>query len=148
MLCPRCKKSETQVIDSRESDNYIIRRRRECLKCKYRFTTYERIVQPQITVIKKDGSKEPFSRKKILVGVYKACTDRPVDETKIEELADEIEEEIVKEEKNQVESRQIGKWVVERLRKLDEVAYLRFVSVYKSFGSAKTFAKEIKKLSK
>ncbi len=148
MLCPHCKKSETQVIDSRESDEYIIRRRRECLGCGHRFTTYEKIESPQAMVIKKDKTKEPFSREKILTGVSKACTDRPVPESKIEQLADEIEEKVNELESDEVESRQIGEWVIERLKKLDEVAYLRFVSVYKSFGSAKTFAKEIRKLNR
>jgi transcriptional repressor NrdR len=147
MLCPRCKKSETQVVDSRNSDEYVIRRRRECLACSYRFTTYEKIESPQIMVIKKDKTKEPFSREKILTGVYKACTDRPVPQIKIDKLVDEIEEKVNELDSDEITSKEIGEWVIEKLKKVDEVAYIRFVSVYRSFGSAKTFAKEIKKLN-
>lgn len=148
MLCPHCKKSETQVIDSRESDEHIIRRRRECLDCSHRFTTYEKIESPQVMVIKKDNTKQPFTREKIITGVYRACTNRPVPEIKIERLADEIAELVSGQENDEVTSKQIGDWVMERLKVLDEVAYLRFVSVYKGIGSAETFAKEIQKLNK
>jgi len=147
MLCPKCKKTETNVIDSRESGDYVIRRRRECPNCKNRFTTYEKIESPQIMVIKKNGNRQPFSREKIVTGVYRACAGRPVPEIKIEKLADEIEEAVNEMDNDEIESKRIGSLIIERLKKLDEVAYLRFVSVYKSFGSAKTFAKEIQNLN-
>lgn len=147
MLCPKCRKAETNVIDSRESGDYVIRRRRECPKCKNRFTTYEKIESPQVMVIKKNGNRQPFSREKIVTGVYRACTGRPVPQIKIEKLADEIEEVVNEQESDEIESKEIGSLVIDRLKKLDEVAYLRFVSVYKSFGSAKTFAKEIQNLN-
>jgi transcriptional repressor NrdR len=148
MLCPKCKKNETNVIDSRDSGDYVIRRRRECPKCKNRFTTYEKIESPQVMVIKKNGNKQPFSREKIVTGVYRACTGRPVPEIKIENLADEIEEKVNERESDEINSKEIGGMVIEKLKKIDEVAYLRFASVYKSFGSAKTFAKEIQNLNK
>jgi transcriptional repressor NrdR len=148
MLCPKCRKEETQVIDSRESGDYVIRRRRECPKCNHRFTTYEKIESPQIMVIKKNDTKQPFSREKIVTGVYRACTGRPVPELKIEKLADEIEEKLNELDSDEITSKKIGEMVIKRLKKIDEVAYLRFASVYKSFGSAKTFAKEIQNLNK
>lgn len=148
MLCPKCKKSETQVIDSRESSEYVVRRRRECPSCAHRFTTYEKIESPQVMVVKKNGSKEPFSREKIVTGVYRACTGRPVPEIRIEKLADHIEEQVNGLDSDEISSKQIGKWVMEKLRAIDEVSYLRFASVYKSFGSVKTFAKEIQNLKK
>ena len=148
MLCPQCNKSQTQVIDSRESDDFVIRRRRECLGCGNRFTTYEKIESPKMMVTKKGGSKQPFTREKIITGVYKACTDRPVPEIKIEQLADEIEGKVNKLGSDEISSKAIGEWVMTRLKKLDEVAYLRFVSVHKSIGSAERFAKEIQKLNK
>lgn len=147
MYCPKCKKDETSVIDSRNSGDYVIRRRRECPGCKNRFTTYEKIESPQIMVSKKNGSKQPFSREKIVTGVYRACTGRPVPEIKIEKLADEIEESVNEKDSDEISSKEIGEMVIEKLKEIDEVAYLRFASVYKSFGSAKTFAKEIKSLN-
>lgn len=147
MLCPKCQKEETKVIDSRDSDEFIIRRRRECPNCSYRFTTYEKIESSQVMVTKKDETREPFSKEKVLTGISRACTNRPVPQIKLDKLAKEIEQKVNELGKDEVKSKTIGEWVSKKLKKIDEVAYLRFVSVYRSFGSAKTFEKEIKNLN-
>ncbi len=148
MLCPFCNHTETKVIDSRESaDGKVIRRRRECLKCSKRFSTYEQLELLNFLVVKKDGRKEEYKREKLENGIRKALEKRPVDGKKIEEVVDEIEYKLQLDKDCEVSTRMIGKLVLEKLKELDDVAYLRFASVYKSFGSAETFAREAEKLT-
>lgn len=146
MKCPECNQKSTKVIESRfleEKDS--IKRRRECLKCKNRFTTYERIETPFLIVVKKDGTRELFNRNKLAKGIYKAVFKRPVPQEKIEALVSQIEKEIRSKEE-EIDSREIGELVMEKLKNLDEVAYIRFASVYRPFRSIKAFDKEIKKV--
>lgn len=145
MRCPACKFEATRVIDSREIENSI-RRRRECLKCGYRFTTYERLETPTILVVKKDGRREMFDREKILRGVQKACEKRPISAEQIDQLVSEIEREIIEMGETEVHSKKIGELVSEKLKDLDEVAYIRFASVYRQFKDIKSFERELQKL--
>jgi transcriptional repressor NrdR len=147
MLCPECKKSDTKVLDSRDDDR-LIRRRRECLRCRYRFTTYERVESPKIKVIKRNGITEEYSRNKLGRGIHLALEKRPVAQSQVEGIIDAIEHEITKLRSKIISSKQIGKFVIDQLKLVDEVAYLRFLSVYKSFGSASKFQKEAEKLAK
>ena len=147
MLCPNCLKCETQVIDSRD-DGKLIRRRRECLKCKARFTTYERIETSKLYIIKKDGRREPFSKEKLLNGLKKACEKRPICLTSIEEVADRIERTLYERSEKEISSKIIGEYVMTELKILDEVAYIRFASVYKAFKDAGSFEKEAHKFLK
>jgi transcriptional repressor NrdR len=147
MLCPECKKSDTKVLDSRDDDR-LIRRRRECLRCRYRFTTYERVESPRIKVIKRNGTSEDYQRQKLSNGIHIALEKRPVTCTQIESIIDAIEHDVTKLKTRFVSSKQIGKFAIERLKEIDDVAYLRFLSVYKSFGSASKFQKEAEKLTK
>lgn len=141
MKCPYCESRNTKVTDKRESEKGLaIRRRRECLRCKKRFTTYERIEQVIITIIKKDGKREPFNRAKIMSGVEKACNKRPVTSEQIEKVVSRIESRLRK--KKEVKSSKIGELVLKELKKLDKVAYMRFASVYKEFENLKSFKKE------
>ena len=147
MLCPFCNHSETKVIDSREStDGKVIRRRRECLKCQKRFSTYEQLELLNFVVVKKDGRKEEYKREKLEKGIRKALEKRPIDGKKIEEAIDEIEYKLQLDKNCEVPAKTIGKLVLEKLKELDDVAYLRFASVYKGFGSADSFKKEAEKL--
>jgi transcriptional repressor NrdR len=147
MKCPFCENQDTAVIDSREaSDGKVIRRRRNCEKCKGRFTTYERPELTEIKVFKKDGSLETYQRSKIEKGLKKATKKRPISEKKLIEVLDTIESKVFALNKEKVKSKTIGKLIIEELKKLDHVAYLRFISVYRSFGSIASFDKEIKKL--
>ncbi|MDD3487056.1 MAG: transcriptional regulator NrdR [Candidatus Moranbacteria bacterium] len=147
MLCPYCNYPDTKVIDSREtSDGKVIRRRRECLACQKRFSTYEQLELLNFVVVKKDGRKEDYKREKLENGLRKALEKRPVEERKIEEAVDEIEYKLQINRNCEIPSRLIGKLVLEKLKELDDVAYLRFASVYKGFGSAETFAKEAEKI--
>jgi len=151
MKCPACRKGDTQVIDSRESEaGDLVRRRRECLKCGHRFSTVERIDRKPITVIKKDGRKELFERDKVASGIYKAVQKSSVEgETeKIEGLIDAVEQEVYDLGEEQVPSRKIGDIVMGHLKKLDKVAYIRFASVYREFRDLDDFREEIKKLLK
>ncbi len=145
MLCPECKKSETKVLDSRNEKRFV-RRRRECLRCKFRFTTYEKIEPPKIQVFKRNGVVEDYQRQKIAKGMYLAFEKRPFGPSVIENLIDDVEHEIARLKSKVVHSKQIGDFVINKLKETDEVAYLRFLSVYKSFGSAKKFMKEAEKL--
>ncbi len=145
MLCPECKKSDTKVLDSRD-DLRIIRRRRECLRCHYRFTTYERIESPHIKVVKRNGLTEDYQRPKLAHGINLALEKRPVTCQQIEAIIDSVEHEITKLKTKFIPTKQIGKFVIDKLKEIDEVAYLRFLSVYKSFGSASKFQKEAEKL--
>jgi len=146
MRCPKCKFKDTSVIDSREtSDGKSIRRRRECEKCKYRFTTFEKIETANFIVIKKDNSREPYNREKLERGIWRACEKRPISQEQIENMINELEEQwnaLGKE----VPSKIIGEDVMEKLKKIDEVAYIRFASVYRHFKDLETFQREVQKL--
>ena len=148
MECPYCHNIETKVTDSRDTGALSIRRRRECLKCGKRFTTYEHIEMQPIYVIKKDGRREKFERQKIRHGIEKACEKRPVSQEKIEELIEKIEERTRRSGKEEIESKQIGEYVMEVLKETDHVAYIRFASVYRSFADISSFEEEIKNLTK
>lgn len=147
MRCPYCQSSDTKVIDTREAgDTEITRRRRECLKCKKRFTTYERVEGVELIVIKKDKRREQFDRQKLMHGILRACEKRPVKQEKIEKFVDEIETELRNKENTEIPSAVIGELVMEKLKNLDEVAYVRFASVYRRFRDVKEFIKEIEEV--
>lgn len=149
MKCPICKNKDTKVIDSRSlEDGTIIRRRRECLACNFRFSTHEELELLKLTVIKKNKEKEPYNREKIIRGIRAACEKRPVSENDILELISSVEQDIRNLNKEEIESKTIGNLVINYLKDLDEVAYLRFASVYKNFKSIDGFAKELKNLEK
>jgi transcriptional repressor NrdR len=146
--CPFCNNTDTKVVDSRETnEGKITRRRRECEKCKSRFSTYEEVELLRLSVVKKNGEKEDYDKSKIENGVRRALVKRPVSEEKVAKLMGDIEYEIHAMEKAEVATREIGKIVLVKLRALDEVAYVRFASVYKSFGSIESFQKELDKIS-
>ncbi len=147
MKCPYCGGSDDKVIDSRESpDGATIRRRRECVKCSRRTTTYERFEESPILVVKRDGRREPFDRKKILQGVLKACEKRPVAMEQMEALTDDVDREVRQEFEKEISSVEIGERIMSRLQKLDEVAYVRFASVYRSFKDLNQFMRELREL--
>lgn len=145
MKCPFCKKlQQTRVVDSRTiKEGRSVRRRRECLKCKERFTTYEELELLRLTVIKRDGTKEDYNRDKVEGGLRRALKKRPVSEEQIEQLITQIEYDIQSKEKREMNSRTIGKIIMNHLRDVDDVAFIRFASVYKSVGSADSFRKVI-----
>ncbi len=145
MQCPYCAKEQNKVIDTRESDE-TIRRRRQCLNCGKRFTTYERIAQTGLMVIKQDSRREAFDRQKLMSGIVKACAKRPVPMEAIEALVDEIEMELHALGKSEVDSQKIGQMLMERLRVLDDVAYVRFASVYRRFADLDSLSIEIQRL--
>ena len=145
MKCPSCNYNETKVVDSRlTSDGTAIRRRRECLKCEFRFTTYEYVEQVNLMVVKKDGRRQPFDRKKIISGLMKACEKRPVSLDTMEDITREIERFLQKKYDREVDSKDVGELIMERLAKLDEVAYVRFASVYRQFRDVNQFMAELK----
>ena len=147
MRCPFCENEDTKVIDSRHTEEgHAIRRRRECEKCETRFSTYEEMEIMKLTVIKRDGSKQEYDRSKIEIGIRKSIEKRPVSEDKIEKLVGDIEYEIQSGEAGEITSKDIGKIVLEKLKEVDDVGYLRFASVYKSFKSADSFRKEMEKM--
>ena len=147
MKCPFCGYTDSKVIDSRPAeDGTTIRRRRECLECAKRFTTYEIIERMPLVVIKRDGSRESFDKVKIINGVIRACEKRPVTMTQIEDLANDIELELRGRLESEVKSEVVGEMVMARLKDLDEVAYVRFASVYRSFKDINTFMEELTKL--
>lgn len=147
MKCPYCGKDETVVVDSRESeDRNSIRRRRACSTCDKRFTTYERVEGLDLKVIKKDGTKEDFSREKLRRGIVKATWKRPVSMADIENLIDEVERRLRQKQGLEVKSWEVGNLVINRLRKVDPLSYLLFASVYRDFDSLEDFAKEISNL--
>ena len=149
MKCPYCGYYDTGVIESRQIENeLVVRRRRICKKCNKRFTTYERIDLIPLMVIKKDGRREPFSREKITNGIIKACEKRPISVDTINNLVNNIEEAIKSEGVDEIKSNLVGELVISRLRDLDEVAYVRFASVYRQFKDLSSFVKEIRKISK
>jgi len=149
MKCPICQHADSKVVDSRESqDGYSIRRRRECLKCGRRFTTYERIDAFMPMVVKKDGRREPWDRAKVLSGLLRACEKRPVSADTIESVAGEVERKIQDHGGREINSALIGEEIVSRLKQLDEVAYVRFASVYRSFRDIDEFMSELESLVK
>lgn len=149
MKCPFCGNNDSKVIDSRPTeDNQRIRRRRECMSCAKRFTTFETVEITPITVIKKDGSMQAFNRDKILSGMIKSCEKRPVSIQDLEKATDNIEYRLVNSLKTEVSSIEIGEMVMEELKKLDEVAYVRFASVYRQFSDINTFFEELSELLK
>lgn len=143
MKCPACSYFDSKVVDSRPTPDGSIRRRRECLSCKKRFTTYEVVETLQVFVLKKDGSKEPFDRAKLLTGVLKACQKRPID---AEAVVSDIELELQNTLRQDVTTKEIGEMVLTRLKSMDEVAYIRFASVYREFQDLETFLAELNKL--
>ena len=149
MKCPFCNQENTRVIDSRPvPDNNSIRRRRQCDECGKRFTTYEKIETIPLTVIKKDLSREQYERRKIQDGITRACYKRPVSVERIENLMDEIETEVFNREEKEIPSALIGEIVMDKLKDLDAVAYVRFASVYREFKDVDTFMDELKKIMK
>lgn len=148
MRCPYCENDGTKVIDSRHTeDGHAIRRRRECERCGKRFTTYEKIEEMVMMVVKKDGSRQAFDRNKIMNGIVKACEKRPVSVAQMEHIVDEIERGLNNMMEKEIRSSFIGELIMDRLKKLDEVAYVRFASVYRQFTDIQTFMKEIEKLA-
>jgi transcriptional repressor NrdR len=146
--CPYCDFQDTRVIDSRLSEGKdAIRRRRECISCGKRFTTYERREPLRLVVIKRDGTREPFDRAKLRAGITKACAKRPVPEEEIEYMVDEIEAELRERRRHEVTSRRLGDMVLVRLRRLDMVSYLRFASVYRQYTDVDQFRSELVRLS-
>jgi transcriptional repressor NrdR len=147
MKCPFCSHPDDKVVDSRTiRDGELIRRRRECLACTKRFTTYERIEEIPLMVAKKDGRREPFDRSKIVIGILKACEKRPVGVEQIEDLVDRIEKSINSSMEKEISSERVGAMVMEELRNLDEVAYVRFASVYRRFKDIDEFMDVLKTL--
>ena len=147
MKCPFCNYADTKVIYSRgQDDNSVIRRRRLCESCGKRFTTYERIDMIPVTVIKRDGTREIFDKNKLLGGILKSCNKRPVTAKQIETLVDDIENTLTGSGEREVHSKDIGNMVMERLKELDEVAYVRFASVYRQFKDINTFIDELEKM--
>ena len=147
MLCPFCGHQESKVLETRESEDLkTTRRRRECLKCEKRFTTYERVETSPLVVIKKDGRREEFDRDKLKKGIIKACEKTEVPIEKIEKFVEEIERKLRMSKSAEVESKKIGRLVAQKLKKLDKVAYIRFASVFRSFVDLEDFERELKKL--
>jgi len=147
MKCPFCSSTVHKVLDKRNTkDESAIRRRRECGRCRKRFTTYERFDAINILVVKKGGNREQFNRKKLEMGLVKSCEKRPISYDKIQQIIDSIEAELISKGKKEIKSKIIGNMVMKRLRKIDKVAYIRFASVYHDFTDLKTFQSELKKL--
>ena len=147
MRCPFCGYSESKVIDSRPADEGAsIRRRRECLSCSKRFTTYETVESLPMVVVKKDGSRQSFDRRKVLGGMIRACEKRPVPLAELEKIAEEIEQDLQNSMEREISTEAIGERVMDRLRSVDQVAYVRFASVYRSFKDINTFMDELAKL--
>lgn len=147
MKCPFCGFTDSKVIDSRPADDgATIRRRRECLSCQKRFTTYEIVERLPLVVIKRDGSRQSFDKVKLINGIVRACEKRPVSMADIENIADDIEQELQSGLEREVSTAQIGELVMDRLKEIDEVAYVRFASVYRSFKDINTFMDELTKM--
>lgn len=147
MKCPFCGWNESKVVDSRPADEYaVIRRRRECEKCSKRFTTYEKVEEMPLIIVKRDGRREAFQREKIINGLIRACQKRPISLKEIEGIADSVEKELYNTMEKEINSKKIGEMVMSKLKKLDDVAYVRFASVYKQFKDINTFMDELNKL--
>lgn len=148
MICPKCEHSDTKVTDSRDTmEGKAIRRRRECLKCQYRFTTFENVETSNFLVVKKDGSREQYNREKLEMGIWKSCEKRPVTQQQVKDMLDELEEKWAAMGK-EVAADIIGEGVMESLKNIDEVAYIRFASVYRQFKDVESFKKELAELLK
>ena len=144
MKCPFCGFADSKVVDSRPTDEgSSIRRRRECLKCLKRFTTYETVERMPLLLIKRDGTRQPYDRQKLLSGVMKACEKRPVPQQRLEQLVDTVEQKLFSSLDYEISSKVIGEMVMEELRSIDEVAYVRFASVYRQFKDINTFMEEL-----
>lgn len=148
MKCPYCGKENTRVIDSRPTDDSSIRRRRQCDECGKRFTTYEKVETLPLIVVKKDNNREPYDREKIVAGIVRSCHKRPISMKQINDLVDDIEGQIFNMEEKEIPTTTIGSIVMDKLKDLDEVAYVRFASVYREFKDVNTFMDEIKKILK
>ena len=148
MKCPFCGNENTKVIDSRPTDDSSIRRRRQCEECGKRFTTYEKVETMPLMVIKKDNNREPYNREKIVAGIVRSCHKRPISLEKINQTVDEIENQIFNLGEKEVTTTEIGTIVMDKLKELDEVAYVRFASVYREFKDVNTFLEEINKILK
>ena len=149
MRCPQCKLKNSRVVESRDvEDAGSIRRRRECESCGHRFTTYERLELPRLLVIKKNGERELYSRDKLAAGIYRACEKRPVDSERIEKLLSEIERELYSLGEAEITSGEVGELVMKGLSELDDVAYVRFASVYRSFASIESFEKALQQIKR
>lgn len=148
MKCPFCGNENTKVIDSRPTDDSSIRRRRQCEECGKRFTTYEKVETMPLMVIKKDNNREPYNREKIVAGIVRSCHKRPISLEKINQTVDEIENQVFNLEEKEVTTTEIGTIVMDKLKELDEVAYVRFASVYREFKDVNTFLEEINKILK
>ncbi|MBI9011689.1 MAG: transcriptional regulator NrdR [Clostridiales bacterium] len=147
MKCPYCEFDESKVIDSRPTDEgHVIRRRRECSNCKNRFTTYEKIEEIPLIVVKKDGTRESYNRPKLINGLIRACEKRPISIDMIEKMIDDVERTLHNELEREIPSKRIGELIMEKLKLLDEVAYVRFASVYRQFKDLNTFKDELTKL--
>ena len=146
MKCPYCGYQESKVVDSRPADEGSIRRRRECLRCERRFTTYETVESLPMVVIKKDGSRQTFDRSKVLRGIQRSCEQRPVPVADMERMATEIEQELQNNLEREISTELVGEMVMDKLKKADEVAYVRFASVYRQFKDINTFMSELNKL--
>lgn len=148
MQCPRCKFNGSRVIDSRPADDgRSIRRRRECDECGYRFTTFERLEKAPILVIKRNGNREAFSREKLLNGLVRSAEKRPIPLSQLEQIVNEVEHTINQEGENEISSMLIGEMVMDYLAKIDDIAYIRFASVYRQFTDRKMFLKELERMS-
>jgi transcriptional repressor NrdR len=147
MLCPYCRSPDTKVTDKRDSGE-VTRRRRECLKCAKRFTTFERVESSPIVVVKKDGSREQFNRDKLYAGILRACEKRPIPAERIMEIAADVESRLRGMTETEIPTATIGTLVMKHLRKLDKVAYIRFASVYREFTDLESFEEELRKLLK
>lgn len=149
MKCIYCSHEETKVLDKRETEDLsVTRRRRECLKCEKRFTTYERPEALELVIVKKDGRRERFDRHKLLTGILKACEKRPVSMEKIENVVDELEAELRGKAESEIQSKKLGEMVMRKLKSLDKIAYIRFASVYREFEDLESFEQELEKLQK
>lgn len=148
MKCPYCGKENTRVIDSRPTDDSSIRRRRQCDECGKRFTTYEKVETLPLIVVKKDNNREPYDREKIVAGIVRSCHKRQISMTQINDMVDDIEGQIFNMGEKEIPTTTIGSIVMDKLKDLDEVAYVRFASVYREFKDVNTFMDEIKKILK
>lgn len=145
MLCPLCHAGDTRVIDSRD-DASAVRRRRECQACRHRFTTYERAEAARLFIVKRDGRREPYNRDKILGGLRKACEKRPISEAAMQEVADQVERDLFARGESELASTVVGERIMAALKQLDQVAYIRFASVYRSFADLQSFQEELAQL--
>ena len=147
MKCPYCSQLETKVLDKRETDNdAVTRRRRQCLTCEKRFTTYEHIEMVDLMIVKKDGSRQQFDRQKLKNGILKACEKRPIDLEKLDTVVSQIEAELLNSDGTEIASAKLGELVMKKLKKLDKVAYIRFASVYRDFADLTEFKEELDRL--